>query len=85
MRYYMPFLKKHADVAFRPVIPVPEVKSCHTLRHGTCPACLTHQLIRRQTSNTAAAVLAERLNKPYSNAFIKNRYVHRTFIREPPS
>ncbi|KAI9731835.1 MAG: amidophosphoribosyltransferase [Claussenomyces sp. TS43310] len=33
-----------------------------------------------ETSNTAAAVLAEHLNKPYSNAFVKNRYVYRTFI-----
>ncbi|KAG5929169.1 hypothetical protein E4U42_006897 [Claviceps africana] len=33
-----------------------------------------------ETSNTSAAVLAEHLNKPYSNAFVKNRYVFRTFI-----
>ncbi|KAI9167563.1 Amidophosphoribosyltransferase [Paramyrothecium foliicola] len=33
-----------------------------------------------ETSNTSAAVLAEQLNKPYSNAFVKNRYVFRTFI-----
>nr|XP_036577095.1 Amidophosphoribosyltransferase [Colletotrichum truncatum]KAF6783974.1 Amidophosphoribosyltransferase [Colletotrichum truncatum] len=33
-----------------------------------------------ETSNTAAAVLAEELNKPFSNAFVKNRYVYRTFI-----
>ncbi|RCI12081.1 hypothetical protein L249_0088 [Ophiocordyceps polyrhachis-furcata BCC 54312] len=33
-----------------------------------------------QTSNTAAAVLASYLNKPFSNAFVKNRYVYRTFI-----
>src|SRR5947207_10407965 len=35
---------------------------------------------RKQTSNTAAAVLAKYLDKPYSNAFVKNRYVYRTFI-----
>ncbi|OLN81220.1 Amidophosphoribosyltransferase [Colletotrichum chlorophyti] len=33
-----------------------------------------------ETSNTAAAMLAEYLNKPFSNAFVKNRYVYRTFI-----
>ncbi|KAF7552250.1 hypothetical protein G7046_g7473 [Stylonectria norvegica] len=33
-----------------------------------------------ETSNTSAAVLATELNKPYSNAFVKNRYVFRTFI-----
>ncbi|KAI1501241.1 amidophosphoribosyltransferase [Biscogniauxia marginata] len=33
-----------------------------------------------ETSNTAAAILAKHLNKPYSNAFVKNRYVYRTFI-----
>ncbi|KAH6897452.1 amidophosphoribosyltransferase [Thelonectria olida] len=33
-----------------------------------------------ETSNTSAAALAEQLNKPYSNAFVKNRYVFRTFI-----
>ncbi|PHH69358.1 hypothetical protein CDD80_6797 [Ophiocordyceps camponoti-rufipedis] len=33
-----------------------------------------------ETSNTAAAVLASYLNKPFSNAFVKNRYVYRTFI-----
>ncbi|PFH59719.1 hypothetical protein XA68_11955 [Ophiocordyceps unilateralis] len=33
-----------------------------------------------ETSNTAAAVLANYLNKPFSNAFVKNRYVYRTFI-----
>ena len=35
---------------------------------------------RNQTSNTAAAVLAKYLDKPFSNAFVKNRYVYRTFI-----
>ncbi|KAF2969187.1 hypothetical protein GQX73_g4397 [Xylaria multiplex] len=33
-----------------------------------------------ETSNTAAAVVSERLKIPLSNAFIKNRYVFRTFI-----
>ncbi|KAJ2989917.1 hypothetical protein NUW58_g3220 [Xylaria curta] len=33
-----------------------------------------------ETSNTAAAVVSERLQIPLSNAFIKNRYVFRTFI-----
>ncbi|EAQ85864.1 hypothetical protein CHGG_07117 [Chaetomium globosum CBS 148.51] len=33
-----------------------------------------------ETSNTAAAVVSERLSKPFSNGFIKNRYVYRTFI-----
>ncbi|TLD23290.1 hypothetical protein PspLS_07467 [Pyricularia sp. CBS 133598] len=33
-----------------------------------------------ETSNTSAAVLATELNKPFSNAFVKNRYVYRTFI-----
>ncbi|KAM5352863.1 hypothetical protein ACJ41O_005585 [Fusarium nematophilum] len=33
-----------------------------------------------ETSNTAAAVLAKHLDKPYSTAFIKNRYIQRTFI-----
>ncbi|KAK3988188.1 phosphoribosyltransferase-like protein [Cladorrhinum sp. PSN332] len=33
-----------------------------------------------ETSNTAAAVLAKCLDKPFSNAFVKNRYVYRTFI-----
>lgn len=34
----------------------------------------------KQTSNTAASVLASCLNKPLSNAFVKNRYTFRTFI-----
>ncbi|KAK2610828.1 hypothetical protein N8I77_004226 [Diaporthe amygdali] len=33
-----------------------------------------------ETSNIAAAILADRLGKPYVTALIKNRYVHRTFI-----
>ena len=33
-----------------------------------------------ETSNTAAAIVSERLGKPFSNGFIKNRYVYRTFI-----
>ncbi|CAK7211791.1 amidophosphoribosyltransferase [Sporothrix curviconia] len=33
-----------------------------------------------ETSNTAAATLAEELKKPFSNGFVKNRYVYRTFI-----
>ncbi|KAI0397089.1 amidophosphoribosyltransferase-like protein [Xylariaceae sp. FL0594] len=33
-----------------------------------------------ETSNTSAAVVSERLKIPLSNAFIKNRYVFRTFI-----
>jgi amidophosphoribosyltransferase len=33
-----------------------------------------------ETANTAAAVLAEELRKPFSSAFIKNRYIFRTFI-----
>ncbi|EHK41333.1 hypothetical protein TRIATDRAFT_295257 [Trichoderma atroviride IMI 206040] len=33
-----------------------------------------------ETSNTAAATLAMELDKPFSNAWIKNRYVYRTFI-----
>ncbi|KAK4453756.1 Amidophosphoribosyltransferase [Podospora aff. communis PSN243] len=33
-----------------------------------------------ETSNTAAAVVSERLGKPFSNGFVKNRYVYRTFI-----
>ncbi|KAI1169920.1 amidophosphoribosyltransferase-like protein [Nemania sp. FL0916] len=33
-----------------------------------------------ETSNTAAAVVSERLKIPLSNAFVKNRYVFRTFI-----
>ncbi|ATY63022.1 amidophosphoribosyltransferase [Cordyceps militaris CM01] len=33
-----------------------------------------------ETSNTSASVLANCLNKPLSNAFVKNRYTFRTFI-----
>ncbi|KAL2760720.1 hypothetical protein ACRALDRAFT_1027843, partial [Sodiomyces alcalophilus JCM 7366] len=33
-----------------------------------------------ETSNIAAAVLATELKKPFSSAFIKNRYIFRTFI-----
>ena len=33
-----------------------------------------------ETSTTAAAVVSERLGKPFSNGFVKNRYVYRTFI-----
>ncbi|KAI0120957.1 amidophosphoribosyltransferase [Xylariales sp. AK1849] len=33
-----------------------------------------------ETSNTAAATLAKELQKPFSNAFVKNRYIYRTFI-----
>lgn len=33
-----------------------------------------------ETSNTSAASLAERLSLPFSQAFVKNRYVFRTFI-----
>jgi amidophosphoribosyltransferase len=33
-----------------------------------------------ETSNTSAAVLASHLQKPLSNAFVKNRYTFRTFI-----
>ncbi|KAI1424844.1 amidophosphoribosyltransferase [Xylaria sp. FL1777] len=49
---------------------------------------MTEQAIREidvivpvpETSNTAAAVLAQELEKPFSNAFVKCRYIHRTFI-----
>ncbi|KAF4977301.1 hypothetical protein FZEAL_6189 [Fusarium zealandicum] len=34
-----------------------------------------------QTSNTAAAIVSEKLNKPFSNGFVKNNYVGRTFIQ----
>jgi amidophosphoribosyltransferase len=33
-----------------------------------------------ETSNTSAASLSERLQIPYCQAFVKNRYVYRTFI-----
>ena len=33
-----------------------------------------------ETSNTAAAVVSEKLGLPFSNGFVKNRYVYRTFI-----
>lgn len=33
-----------------------------------------------ETSSTSAAVVSERLGIPFSNGFIKNRYVYRTFI-----
>ncbi|KAL3960051.1 hypothetical protein ACCO45_005168 [Purpureocillium lilacinum] len=33
-----------------------------------------------ETSNTAAAIVSEQLGKPFSNGFVKNRYVYRTFI-----
>ncbi|ODA80402.1 hypothetical protein RJ55_03360 [Drechmeria coniospora] len=33
-----------------------------------------------ETSDTAAGTLAKELAKPLSNAFVKNRYIHRTFI-----
>lgn len=33
-----------------------------------------------ETSNTAASVVSEQLSKPFSNGFVKNRYVYRTFI-----
>jgi len=33
-----------------------------------------------ETSNTSAAALAEKLSIPYSQGFVKNRYVFRTFI-----
>ncbi|KAK4168077.1 Amidophosphoribosyltransferase [Cladorrhinum sp. PSN259] len=33
-----------------------------------------------ETSSTSAAIVSERLGIPFSNGFIKNRYVYRTFI-----
>lgn len=33
-----------------------------------------------ETSNTSAATVSERLGKPYTQGFVKNRYVFRTFI-----
>ncbi|KAI0602834.1 amidophosphoribosyltransferase [Biscogniauxia sp. FL1348] len=33
-----------------------------------------------ETATTSAAIVAERLGKPYSHAYVKNRYVFRTFI-----
>lgn len=33
-----------------------------------------------ETSNTAASVVSKQLGKPFSNGFVKNRYVYRTFI-----
>ncbi|MCJ1233064.1 amidophosphoribosyltransferase [Varicellaria rhodocarpa] len=33
-----------------------------------------------ETANTSASCVAERLKKPYSQGFVKNRYVFRTFI-----
>lgn len=33
-----------------------------------------------ETSNTSAAVVSEKLGKPISYGFVKNRYVYRTFI-----
>ncbi|KAH8892776.1 amidophosphoribosyltransferase [Thozetella sp. PMI_491] len=37
-------------------------------------------ILHLRTSNTAAATLATELRKPLSNAFVKNRYIYRTFI-----
>lgn len=33
-----------------------------------------------ETSNTSAPVVAARLNKPYCQGFVKNRYVFRTYV-----
>uniref|UniRef100_A0A8H7TSV4 Amidophosphoribosyltransferase n=1 Tax=Bionectria ochroleuca TaxID=29856 RepID=A0A8H7TSV4_BIOOC len=33
-----------------------------------------------ETSNTSASILAQEMGKPFSNAFVKNRYIFRTFI-----
>ena len=33
-----------------------------------------------ETATTSAAVVAERLGKPYTQGFVKHRYVFRTFI-----
>lgn len=35
---------------------------------------------QKQTSNVAAAALAQRLRKPYVTGIVKSRYIHRTFI-----
>ncbi|CAH0023878.1 unnamed protein product [Clonostachys rhizophaga] len=33
-----------------------------------------------ETSNTSASILAQEMGKPFSNAFVKNRYIFRTFM-----